>query len=243
MIMIRAWITPSSRCIDPVSILIADLLLMLVSATPGAPLRYAMHSSGHIPIEVLEAIIDQARDSRELLRSLSLVSPVLVPRVRCHIFSHLIIHSKEQLESVPDFVQARPWLPPLVRRLTICGPRLHNLTPVRILTMFPNLRNLGFTWGYPRGGEYERDFGRHVFEYRFRFLTVLRQLSTHVRRLELRGHLISSLDDLSVLLHAFPCLDSLLCISIRIMKPRARRAHTHFPGGQAVPLTTLIVGS
>ena len=214
---------------------------MLVYATSGAPLRYTMHSSGHIPYDIFEAIIDQARDSRESLRNLSLTSPVFLPRVRCHLFAHLTIYSKEQLESVPDFVQTRPWLPSLVRRVTICGPGLHRLTSVRILTMLPNLRNLELTWKCTRKREYTWDIDRPVLEGCFRFLTVFRQLSTHVRRLELRGHFISSLDDFSVLLHAFPCLDSLLCISIRILKPHALRENRKFPGGKAIPLTTLIV--
>ena len=105
-----------------------------------------------LPIEVSEAVIDEASDDTESLRNLSLTCSAFLPRSRYHLFSSICIQTVEQMESSRDFLDMHPWVLPLVNRvaLSIKVPdsysrpniRVLDVVPVDILTRLPNL----FMW-------------------------------------------------------------------------------------------------
>ena len=108
-----------------------------------------------IPIEVFEAVIDQAGAGTQSLRHISLTCSAFLPRVRCRLFSSTHIRTVEQMESSHHFFDSCPWLHPLVQTITfkISVPldnfrpnlRLLDIVPVHLLTQLPNLH--GWTLG------------------------------------------------------------------------------------------------
>ncbi|PIL30118.1 hypothetical protein GSI_07741 [Ganoderma sinense ZZ0214-1] len=105
-----------------------------------------------VPIEVYEAVIDEASDTPASLRLLSLTCSAFLPRSRYHLFSCIIIRSVQQMESSSLLLDSCPWLPPLIRKVTLSAPvpevnsipnlRLLDVVPVRLLSRLPNLRAL-----------------------------------------------------------------------------------------------------
>ena len=185
-----------------------------------------MPSPGMLPIEVLEAIVDQARDHRPSLYHLSLSCRILLLRGRYHIFSHIVITSREKLESVPAFLQQRSWLPPLVRRITIRDyvyrhpHRLLDVVPVPLLTQLPNLRSIELEADWTYSGQRQSP-SRAFIAHHPHTLSALRKLSTHICHLELYRVSFLDADDLVRLLYAFPSLRTLLCMAIGF-----KRRHT-----------------
>ena len=193
-----------------------------------------------IPIEVFEAVVDQACDHLRSLRAISLTCRTFLPRARVHIFHHIHIKSKEQIHSIPVFFHERLWLLPLVRYITISSDsptdwqhpnRLLEVVPVPLFTQLPNLCHLRLIG---IGGE------RRVLSLSRLTLSALRIYSAPVRQLELDGVVFPSVDDLMRYLSAFPNLSHLLCgyIMVDAVSPNARLiSHYKFK------LTRLVVSS
>ncbi|PIL28801.1 transporter [Ganoderma sinense ZZ0214-1] len=103
-----------------------------------------------VPIEVFEAVIDQATDCTESLRRLSLACRVFLPRTRYHLFSSIVVRSVQHMDAFCAFLDSHSWAPPLVRKMTLamalnydpCTPtmRLLDVAPTHLLSRLPNLR-------------------------------------------------------------------------------------------------------
>ena len=206
-----------------------------------------MSFPGILPTEVFEAIIDQARDHRPSLRHLALSHRAFLPRARYHLFSRIVITSKEKLESVPAFLHPRPWLAPLVVCVTIrdyvyrTPYRLLDVVPAHLLTQLPNLRRFELESDLTYSEALSAIPSRHLIAHNARALSALRNLSIHIRQLELCRIFFLDADDLVRLLCAFPTLDTLVCTSISInrrLSPRASKAGTR---DKAPPLIRLTV--
>ena len=160
-----------------------------------------------IPIDVLEAIIDQACDHPRSLRTISLTCRTFLPRARYHLFHRIIIRNSEQMRSVPTFLHERPWLLPLVRAVTFDADRetlpypyrLIEVVPVPLLTKLPNLCRFEF---YLVSYKPSLSLSRLT-------LCAFRMYSTPVQHLELHRVGFSSIDDLMRYLSAFPNLSRL----------------------------------
>ncbi|KAI1783191.1 hypothetical protein LXA43DRAFT_1047688, partial [Ganoderma leucocontextum] len=102
------------------------------------------------PVEIFEEIIDQSSDRDGSLCRFSLTCHAFLPRARLNLFFHIHIGHKEKLESVPAFLQARPWLPPLVHSVTIRDYAMRYafmllaVIPSRLISMLPSLRSIEY---------------------------------------------------------------------------------------------------
>ena len=101
-------------------------------------------------VEVFEGVIDQASDNTTSLRRLSLTCTTFLPRARHHLFHSIAIQTMEQMEASRDFLDAHPWLLPLVYKVALTisvskscperNVRLLDVVPVHIFTQLPNVR-------------------------------------------------------------------------------------------------------
>lgn len=169
-----------------------------------------------VPIDILEAIIDQASDHRRSLKAISLTSLILLPRARYHLFHRIVIKSSEQMRSVPAFLQARPWLLPLVR-IVAFDPDWENsrypygiveVVPVPLLTQLPNLCRF----------DVNPTFHRSSLSLSRRTLCAFRTCSASVQHIELHGVIFSTVGDLMRYLSAFPNLSRLACDDVPLEK-------------------------
>ena len=92
---------------------LADQPKISSSAQCGASLGVVL------PEDILYAIVDQAGGNAASLRKLSLTCSMLRHRARRHLFSGIQIRTIEQMESIREFLDSRPWLLPLVRRVVL----------------------------------------------------------------------------------------------------------------------------
>ena len=170
------------------------------------------------PIEVFETITDEASDHHCSLRNISLTCRTFLPRARYHLFHSIVITSKEQMFSVPAFLQERPWLLPLVRvvRLFVGFSRytrylygLLEVVPVPLLTQLPNLYCFDL-----RSSTDSRS--RPLCPSRFT-LSALRVYSAPIQHLELSEVAFSGIDELMRYLSAFPNLSCLVYQSARYL--------------------------
>ena len=92
------------------------------------PIQLSTEPYPVLPIDALEAIIDQARDDTLSLRQLSLSCSAFQPRARYYLFSSIVVYDLEQMETSREFLDSRPWLPHLYEKLR-CAERLVNLNP------------------------------------------------------------------------------------------------------------------
>ena len=184
-----------------------------ISTSKSLNLHVQMDMHTAFPIEVFEAIIDQARAHRPSLFQISLSSRIFLPRTRHHIYFHIKIACKDKLESMTAFLLERPWLPPLVGSVTVMGSKdrsscmLLEVVPMPLFTQLPNLRTV----------ELARDLSQgespppYLFSPSLRTLSALRKLSASIRHLKLAKLQFQSADAFMRLFYAFPCLESLTC--------------------------------
>ena len=175
--------------------------------------------STQLPLEVLEAVIDQASDNPMSLRNLSLTCATLVPRSRYHLFSHFIIRTVQQLEESSEFLDSCSWLPPLILKVSLFATIPQNnskrhilldVVPIHLLTRLPNLR--AWTTGTE---DWEPTVVVPSLALHHFALRCYRKHGGHIRSLELSFIEFRSKSDFKGLISAFTDLDSLTCYGIR----------------------------
>ena len=179
-----------------------------------------------LPIEILEGVIDQTCDSPATLRDLSLTCSEFLPRARYHIFTSIVIRTMEQMLSSRDFLDARPWLLPLVYKVTLDlstslnrstdsedrakqKPHLLHVVPMYLFAHFPNLRvwRIHGEMGYPR--ENWVTFHRSTLRY-------YNICSSHIHHLELCNIQFKRMSDFARLVSAFTSIHTLTCTYIQL---------------------------
>ena len=177
-----------------------------------------------LPIDVLEGVIDQACDNPTSLRHLSLTCTEFLPRARYHLFTGIVIRTMEQMLSSRDFLDARPWLLPLVREVTLSSSvyrntnledraeqtaQLLHVVPTYLFTHFPNLRvwRIHGEMGYPR--ENWVTFHRSTLRY-------YNICSSHIHHLELCNIQFKRMSDFARLVSAFTSIHTLTCTYIQL---------------------------
>ena len=171
-----------------------------------------------LPTELLEAVIDEASDNPRTLRNLSLTCITLVPRSRVRLFSGLVIRTVQQLEESRVFLDSRPWLLPLVQKVTISifiphdntkpNIRLLDVFPIHLFTRLPNLRAWTMETEVLRTGR--PSLSLHHFA-----LRCYRIYGGHIDSLELSRIRFRNKLDFRGLISAFTSLDSLTCYGIQ----------------------------
>ena len=175
--------------------------------------------SKQLPIDVLEAIIDQASDNTSSLRHLSLTCATLLPRSRYHLFSILVIRTLPQLEGSLEFLELCPWLAPLVRKVTLFvaiprdnskpNVRVLDVVPIHLLVHLPNLR----TWAMETGDSELANISPSLSLHRS-VLQCYQKYGERIQSLELSAITFYSISDFKGLVSAFKGLDSLICYDI-----------------------------
>ncbi|TBU40895.1 WD40-repeat-containing domain protein [Dichomitus squalens] len=161
-----------------------------------------------LPVDVIEDIIDMSSNDLWTLCNFSLSCRALLDRSRRHIFVHIYIRRKDQLENLSEFLDARPWLPPLIKQVTISPgdyPELLGVVPLPLFTRLPNLHY----WGLK--DTYSED--RFTLVMHRSALLGLRAHGTHINCLTISGVFFPSCADLGRFLLAFPRVQDLTCIS------------------------------
>ena len=188
------------------------------------------------PIEVFEKVIDEASDNTASLRLLSLTCRAFLPRSRYHLFSCIVIRSVEQMESSSEFLDACPWLPLLVRKVTLSAQiaddvlspvqvpedntipnlRLLDVVPVPLLSRLPNL----CAWVMEtRAYDYDVESGLWLSFHRSA-LWRYQKYGGRIQNLELTGITMEDLSDFMGLLLAFTSVHSLTCSGIDFRRPK-----------------------
>ena len=175
------------------------------------------------PVEVSEAVIDQASNDTASLRNLSLTCATLLPRSRYHLFSSIIIPNMKRMESSRDFFDTHPWLLPLVHKVTLFtkNPPYHHvkrnihlldIVPTYLLTSLPNLRAWSMVAQLTAYG-----LGTSLSLHRST-LAVYRKYSSHIQSLHLSGIQFYCLSDFTGLLPAFTTIHTLTCSGIKLRR-------------------------
>ena len=181
-----------------------------------------MAAHAMVPIELFEAVIDQASDHPASLRGLSLTCQAFLPRARHHLFGDIIIRSVERLDAFYIFIETCPWAPTLVRRITLamalhynsCTPtiRLLDVAPTALLSRFPNLRS----W---RMEVTENDCGPKgqplLLSPNRSILSCYERYGGRIQDLELSNISFDNVADFQALVLAFTGICSLSCSHIR----------------------------
>ena len=183
-----------------------------------------------LPVEVLEAVIDQASDHPMSLRNLSLTCITLLPRSRLRLFSVLVIRTVQQLEDSPEFLDSRPWLTPHVRKVilfvTVPGDnskpnvRILDVVPIHFLTRLPNLR----TWTMETVRDSSSVRKSPSLSLHHYALQCYRKHGGLIRNLELSAITFYSMSDFKALVSAFIDIDSLTCYNINFQL-KSREQH------------------
>ncbi|PIL33802.1 hypothetical protein GSI_04427 [Ganoderma sinense ZZ0214-1] len=175
-----------------------------------------------LSIEVSEAVIDQASDNASTLRHLSLTCTEFLPRARYHLFLSIVIQTMAQMLSSRDFLDAHPWLPPVVHRVAgLLIPlredyskdgskkpiHLLDVVPVHLLIRFPNLRVWTMASGSPLGLSLHRSA-----------LRCYRHYGSRIHYLHLLDACFEGMSDFAGLISAFTSIHTLACSSITFRK-------------------------
>ena len=169
------------------------------------------------PMEVFEDIIDRCDELDGSLCRLSLTCHAFLPRARFKLFFRIHIGHKEKLESAHAFLEARPWLPPLVHALTIRDYiyrylfALHAVVPSRLVAVLPRLHILEFARDERDPETCHTRRMRDDIGYSPLMLPVLRRVYNPIQRLELTGIKFETIADFLRLVCALPHLKSLIC--------------------------------
>ena len=182
-----------------------------------------------LPEDIIYAIVDQAGSNAASLRKLSLTCSTLRHRARRHLFSGIQIRTMKQMESVREFLDSRPWLPPLVRRVVLSvilygdhsTPNiwLFDVVPFDLLTRLPNMHDwemgiIGQTLG-PNTVQGRLSPGRLA-------LCCYAKYGTQINRLELSNVYFGNLLDLTGLLTALRSVRGLTCSDIVLIQEKSR---------------------
>lgn len=172
-----------------------------------------------LPIEVLEEVINQVSGDSGSLRDLSLLCKAFLPRTRFWLFAAITIRNVAQMESSHEFLDAHPWVPPLVRKVTLESrlgrdyrrPNipLLDIFRVHLFTRLPHLR----TWGL---NAYVGT-GAHLSLHRST-LVCYRTYGRHIQELELAGIPFQDVSHFSQLVSAFTALRNLICADLSVQK-------------------------
>ncbi|TFK83691.1 WD40 repeat-like protein [Polyporus arcularius HHB13444] len=106
-----------------------------------------MQRNLHFPIELYEQIIDLLHNDIHSLRHCALTCAQWLPRVRHHLLSHIHVDSRQELSSFLAVCVSHPWLPPMVRCVSISSTQdspdtssdLFELIAVLLLPYLPSL--------------------------------------------------------------------------------------------------------
>ncbi len=198
-----------------------------------------------LPIEVYEDVIDQASDDSASLRDLSLTCATFLPRSRYHLFSMIRIRTVEQMESSRDFLDAHPWLLPLVHEVTLSfqvprdydkrNVRVIDVVPVHLLTRLPNLRSWRI---FSSNTMSSLSLHRSV-------LSLYSRCSSRIPSLDLYFIRFYRLSDFIRLVSAFTSIHTLTC-SVIMIRQEEERSPSLYVGGagmlaRPLQVSTLIV--
>ena len=201
-----------------------------------------------LPTELLEAVIDEASDNPGTLCNLSLTCITLLPRSRVRLFSGLIIRTVQQLAVSRDFLDSRPWLPTLVRKVTLHifiprdntkpNIRLLDVVPIHLFTRLPNL----FMWTMETA-DLSGPSCPPSLALCNSALWCYRIYGGHIRSLELSRIRFHSKSHFRGFISAFTGLNSLACYSIEFHSSKQQPivAATVATNIRALPISTLKV--
>ena len=191
--------------------------------TSGSPSHCTFFPMSHcrLSVEVTEMIVDELAGDVPSLRALALVCRHLLPRARYHLFAHISICNKGQMNTLQDFVD-KPYVRTVVKCVTIsttdAEPNSFMLlenTPVPLLTRLPNLRRWIVT-------NKSLDFrGKHWLSLSHSTLSGLKKYAANIRSLSISTLSFSSCVDLIKFVSAFSGLHTLECEEINVKKEGA----------------------
>ena len=175
-----------------------------------------------LPTEVVEEVIDQARDDRASLHCLTLLCKALLTRARYHLFTSIVIRSIQQVELSRGFLDSHPWALPLVRKVTLSidfprdysKPNIPLLDIVRshLFTRLPNLR----AWRMRAGLLPDRN--TPWLSFHPSALVCYRAYGSSIQSLELEGIPFREMSHFVRLVSAFTTMHTLTCYNIRLRK-------------------------
>lgn len=203
-------------------------------------------------IDLFEAVIDQASDHVASLCQLSLTCIAFQPRARHHLFSSIYIRSVDQAYAAPAFLDAHPWVPPLVKKVSL-SPRdtwsddwypvknvpLLDIAPVHILSRLPNIH----TWRLEL--QLIGILGPWLSFHRSA-LSCYQRYGVRIRHLELSRLSFDDVSDLTGLVSAFTGIQSISCSNIRFRIDAKDKDFAYRAGpsmlARSLNLRSLIVG-
>ena len=175
-----------------------------------------------LPMEIFEAIIDQASDDTAVVRRLSLICHAFLPRARYQLFSSVFLQTIQRVESFGEFLDSHPWVRPLVQKLVHSSSfipidqfnstvDLLDAVPIRLLSRLPNLR----TWkmGVPEDQE-------NAWVPSLQSGPSPPIYSSHIRNLELAFAYLKHIYVFVDLVSAFTGIHTLACSNIVIASAR-----------------------
>ncbi|PIL33792.1 hypothetical protein GSI_04417 [Ganoderma sinense ZZ0214-1] len=177
-----------------------------------------------LPVEVYESVVDQASDNAASLHHLSLTCTALLPRARHHLFSSIAIQTMEQMQASRDFLDAHPWLPPLVHKIALsisvsksCSERnvhLLDVVPIHLLIRLPNLR----AWSMGNNGFSFSGTAMPSLSLQRSVLQSYRSYGHSIHTLELSLVHFDAISDFTGLVSAFTGIRTLTCRNILFRK-------------------------
>ena len=180
-----------------------------------------------LPIEVSEAVIDEASDDTASLCDLSLTCAAFLPRSRFHLWGSIVVRDVKRMVSSCDFFDEHPWLVPLVNKVTLFPKSLPqeyhskrnirplDMVPVHLLTRLPNLRS--WAMAAPLDLTLSRREPSLSLPHRTT-LAVYRRYSSRIQSLDLSEIRFYCLSDFTGLLAAFTAVQTLSCASIQFRR-------------------------
>nr|VWO99150.1 Putative dna/rna non-specific endonuclease protein (EC [Ganoderma boninense] len=189
-----------------------------------------------LPIEVCEAIIDDASDDPQSLHQLCLTCAAFVPRARHHLFTSIVIRTSKQMESYLDFVHKHPWIPARVQKVTLSAsipkdndkPNIRPLEviPVHIFVTLPNLQ----TWSMEVQSSGHLPLKTPSLSLHRSVLRWYRKCGNRIRTLELDQISFEDISDFTGLVSALTNIQSLRCSRISFRTKRESNPALLKPG-------------
>ena len=165
-----------------------------------------------LPWEIIERVIENASDDRDLLRSFSLTCRQLRPRsFNLIIAQYVFLDSRDKVSDFCDFLLKRTELKSLIHSIAISPA---DFPPFPLVKVLPHLSTLGLiSHGYEKcNGPQERP----AIVLHSMLLGWYRSLGTRIRTLSLDHLSFQTSSDLFRLLLAFPMTTQLSCNNIFI---------------------------
>lgn len=202
-----------------------------------------------LPIDVLEGVIDLACDNPTSLRHLSLTCTEFLPRARYHLFTGIVIQTMEQMLSSRDFLDARPWLLPLVREVTLSSSvyrntdsedraeqtaQLLHVVPTYLFTHFPNLR----VWRMRASTNFPH---KERLSFHRSALRCYNICTSHIHHLELYRIQFNGMSDFAGLVSAFTSIHTLACSSVQLLEAKGNNSSQNTLRTRSLQIVTLQV--